>query len=140
MKAITLWQPWASLIADRKKKSETRHWPPPRYLVGQTIAIHAGKRVERDYCEDFGYLPDGIPRGAVVCYARLSGAAQVGEIDPLGYLKFRRQPIGDCPAVVKVDKFGDYSPGRWLWFLEDVQKLPAPIQARGSQGIWTFHQ
>ena len=99
-----------------------------------------GNEFERDYCEDFGYLPEEIPRGFVVCYARLSGAAQVGEIDPLGYVKFRRQSIGDFPAVVKVDKFGDYSPGRWLWFLEDVQKLPVPLQSRGSQGIWEFHQ
>lgn len=48
MKAISLWQPWASLIAAGVKPFETRHWPPPRSLIGQTIAIHAAKKVDKD--------------------------------------------------------------------------------------------
>ena len=45
MYAITLHQPWASLIALGVKTVETRSWPASARLVGQTIAIHAGKRV-----------------------------------------------------------------------------------------------
>ena len=45
MYAITLHQPWASLIALGVKTVETRSWPAPAHLVGQTIAVHAGKRV-----------------------------------------------------------------------------------------------
>ena len=48
MKAISLWQPWASLIACGAKPFETRHWAPPRELIGQTIAIHAAKKVDKD--------------------------------------------------------------------------------------------
>lgn len=48
MKAISLWQPWASLIACGAKPFETRHWAPPRELIGQTIAIHAAKKIDRD--------------------------------------------------------------------------------------------
>ena len=48
MKAISLWQPWASLIACGDKPFETRHWAPPRELIGQTIAIHAAKKVDKD--------------------------------------------------------------------------------------------
>lgn len=40
MKAITLWQPWASLLAYGVKKYETRSWPT-KYRG--PIAIHAGK-------------------------------------------------------------------------------------------------
>lgn len=47
MKAISLWQPWASLIACGAKWYETRHWAPPRDLIGQTIAIHAAKKIEK---------------------------------------------------------------------------------------------
>ena len=47
MYAITLHQPWASLIALRLKTVETRSWPAPARLVGQTVAGHAGKRVVR---------------------------------------------------------------------------------------------
>lgn len=48
MKAISLWQPWASLIACGDKPFETRHWPPPRELIGQRIGIHAAKKVDRE--------------------------------------------------------------------------------------------
>ncbi len=48
MYAITLHQPWASLITLGVKTVETRSWPAPERLLGQTIAIHAGKRVVRN--------------------------------------------------------------------------------------------
>jgi hypothetical protein len=58
MKAISLWQPWASLIACGAKPYETRHWAPPRELIGQTIAVHAAKKVDkgaRQFAEDLMY-------------------------------------------------------------------------------------
>ena len=45
MCAITLHQPLASLITLRLKTVETRSWPAPARLVGQRIAVHAGKRM-----------------------------------------------------------------------------------------------
>ena len=44
MKAISLHQPWASLIAVGIKTIETRSWAPPKALIGQRIAIHAAKK------------------------------------------------------------------------------------------------
>lgn len=55
MKAISLWQPWASLIACGVKPYETRHWAPPRELIGQRIAVHAAKKIgpeNRGFAED----------------------------------------------------------------------------------------
>ena len=46
MKAITLHQPFASLIANGTKTIETRSWAPPKALIGQRIAIHAGEESE----------------------------------------------------------------------------------------------
>ena len=45
MRAVSLWQPWASLIADGRKKVETRHWP--MHYRGP-LAIHATQRVEKE--------------------------------------------------------------------------------------------
>jgi hypothetical protein len=42
IQAITLWQPWASLIARGLKRYETRSWAPPASLIGKRLAIHAG--------------------------------------------------------------------------------------------------
>lgn len=44
MKALTVWQPWGSLIAIGAKPYEFRSWPPPKRIIGHRIAIHAGAR------------------------------------------------------------------------------------------------
>lgn len=62
MKAISLWQPWASLIACGAKPYETRSWPPPRDLLGQTIAIHAAKKIDKEaakFAEEICYGQHG---------------------------------------------------------------------------------
>lgn len=62
MKAISLWQPWASLIACGSKPYETRHWAPPRELIGQRIAIHAAKKIDaggKAFAEDLMYGQHG---------------------------------------------------------------------------------
>lgn len=58
MKAISLWQPWASLIACGAKPYETRSWAPPLGLIGQTIAIHAAKKIDKgavEFAEELVY-------------------------------------------------------------------------------------
>lgn len=57
MKALTLWQPWASLIACEAKEAETRSWPAPASLVGCRIAIHAAARPVRQCING---LPDVV--------------------------------------------------------------------------------
>ena len=43
MQAITGYQPYMTLIAEGIKTVETRSWRPPYALLGNRIAIHAGK-------------------------------------------------------------------------------------------------
>ena len=92
MYAITLHQAWASLIALGIKTVETRSWPAPARLMGQTIAIHAGKRVVKgpgDAIEQELRTRLGedwsrhIPTGAVLATAVLAGMARVAHITPL---------------------------------------------------------
>lgn len=45
MKALTLYQPWASLIAYHLKLIETRSWCAPQSMIGQQLLIHAALRV-----------------------------------------------------------------------------------------------
>ena len=89
MKSLTLHQPWASLIAHGVKSIETRSWAPPQSLVGQRIAIHAGKKVvgpqllNRNTRQAIARLfgeewEKDIPKGAVVATALLKDARQVG--------------------------------------------------------------
>ncbi len=66
MKAISLWQPWASLIACGAKPFETRSYAPPRALIGETIAIHAAKKIDKSaaqFAEELCYGQHGHALG-----------------------------------------------------------------------------
>lgn len=181
MKAISLWQPWASLIACEAKPFETRSWAPPRDLIGQPIAIHAAKKVDKDaaiFATELSYGQNAIggfdlanklelswggdesvpgelmakfgsclmPVGCVVAIARLDAAFQLGEIAKdtavPGARVVRRITSRDMPEcfTVRIDDFGDYSPGRWAWLLRDVKPLKPPVAAKGAQGFFELPQ
>ena len=130
---------------------ETRSWPAPARLVGQTIAIHAGKRMVRQpglpidqtmrahLGEDWRST---IPVGAVVATATLTGLARVKHIDPLtGHAAHDLDTEIGCAAGLRrtlIDPWGDFGPGRWLWFLADVRALPEPVPAVGRQSFWRW--
>jgi hypothetical protein len=124
MRAISLWQPWASFIAIGVKPYETRSWSPPSRLIGQRIAIHAAKqRVDADDVEWWRLVSKGqagpLPFGAIVCTAILAA---------------------DFPAQdVPWDEFGDYAQGRRAWHLTQIERLEPAIPARGAQGFWSWN-
>lgn len=128
MRALTLHQPWAWAITHADKRVENRSRPPPKSMVGQDFAIHAGLRldehaVQRFYRGDFGDLaaevnPDDIVRGAVVAVARLT---KVVEHQYPGF----EDHGGDCWY------FGPVG-----YLLANVRALPSPVPCRGMQGWW----
>ena len=144
MKTISLWQPYASLIAAGVKTIETRGWAPPKGLMGQRIAIHAAKAFETSDVHDrrrhgriAAVLNDpewdkNIPRGAVVCTAILYHAGLVHGAEHNGLVTI------DGNYQITVDAWGDFGPGRWLWFLRDVEPVDPPVPARGHQGFWNW--
>ena len=134
MEAITLHQPWASLIAVRAKTVETRSWLPPRNLLRKRIAIHAGKTLDKGQpVPDSIHLID-LPRGAIVATARLADACRV--TGRRGDYAFGFSAIDETMLRLKVDAYGDFSLRRCLWLLEDIEPLDEPIPARGYQGFW----
>lgn len=42
------------------------------------------------------------------------------------------------PLTDQERAFGDYTPGRWAWLLDNVRPLPRPIAARGMPGLWRW--
>ena len=151
MYAITLHQPWASLIVMKLKTVETRSWPVPERLLGQVIAIHAGKKVvrrpgdlverqlKRRLGEDWSQT---IPVGAAVATATLAGMAQVEYVDLTGGHAVHNDDseVGCAVGAARtaIDPWGDFSAGRWLWFLTDIVMLLEPIPAVGRQGFWRW--
>lgn len=146
VKAITLHQPWASFIAAGIKSFETRDWKPPKFLIGKRIAIHAAKkRVDLSNLEwaRRNGVEDDLPLGAVVCTAILAGAYQCGHArwrttcELCAYIDAVDGSLGLPHSAIPHDEFGDFTPGRWAWWLTDIETFD-PIPAKGSQGFWTW--
>lgn len=145
MKAITIHQPWATLIAIGEKRFETRGWATS---YRGPLAIHAGKKVDRDICmqepfrsvlAEHGYTADNLPTGAVVAVAELSECFKVFR-DVLGgvvVLHAERRKI-HFSTLDKEFSFGWFNSGRYAWGLDDVSRLPDPIPAKGQQGLWNW--
>ena len=140
MKAISLWQPWATLMASGAKRIETRSYQPHGLREGQLVAIHAAKHwtaQERALCAEDPFfrryltlaerrgLWNGAhpPLGGIVAIARFHHA------EPTEAL-YRQ--------LTETERaFGDYTPGRFGWVFTAVRPL-AIIPARGMQGIFEW--
>ena len=130
MKALTLWQPWASLIVMGHKRFETRSWKMAS-LIGERIAIHAAKRSPQDLPRELvaelaklGLDPLHLPLGAIL------GTAVV--------TAFHRTELIASNLTRCELAFGDYAFGRWAWRLDDVVMLSVSESVRGRQGIWSW--
>jgi hypothetical protein len=82
MKALTLHQPWASLIGNPPLKNiENRTWKPPAGMLRKRIAIHAGKTYDREAADfarplvrDFDKtIGESLVAGAIISTAVVSG-------------------------------------------------------------------
>jgi len=156
MKALTIYQPHASLVAVGAKKFETRGWATN---YRGPIAIHAGLRSyvavlrelirsDDDYAlRDFAFAyketglgpMEDLPRGAVIAIAELIACREiregfsgmgVGFLDAKGWNRIEEEEL----------LFGDWRPGRYAWELADVQMLPQPVPCRGRQGLWNWEE
>lgn len=130
--ALSLWQPWATLVALGVKRIETRHWQPGPDVVGQRLAIHATLRREDLALADVepfrGALAGReLPLGALVGHVLVD---RVGAMTPELIEQLRR----DDPRELA---FGHYAVGRYAWHLSDARQLPRPVQWRGHQSLFS---
>lgn len=104
MKAISLWQPWASLIACGAKPYETRHWAPPRELIGQTIAIHAAKKIDKGAAAFSTDLMFGQHKpGGFELADKLEASMKGTPDDLMGIFGSTAMPIGCVVCTARLD-------------------------------------
>ena len=131
---------------------ETRSWPVPARLVGQTIAIQAGKRVvlqpggaiEQELQTRLGEdWRRTMPAGTVLATAILASMARVKHANLLaGYAVHDHCTEIGCfvgTGQTPIDPWEDFSPDRWLWFLTDVEVLREAVPAVGHQYFWQWY-
>lgn len=145
MRALTIYQPWASLIMAGAKPYEFRKRPAPRSLIGKRIVIHASARpMDRgevaDLMNRIGTSEDGTgldPAKALDLLDRVwkdmsilplaagLGTAVLGESKPATEL----YPDTDSDRI-------DHH--KWGWPMLDIKHFEPIVPARGMQGFWNW--
>lgn len=146
MKALTIRQPWASLIALGEKQFETRSWKTQ--YRGQLL-IHAGKSIEKNICKlepfnsiltKYGYTADNLPTGVIIAKCNLVDCKFIIGKSPTETIGALIEDYNKRSTVVGNEyEFGDFTPGRYAWKLEDVQVLNKPIAAKGQLSLWNYN-
>lgn len=134
MKALSLLQPWATLVVTGVKKIETRSWST---AYRGELLIHAskgkrGRLLTREppftnYISSFEQLPFGAIIGTVI----LEKIMPV-ELFHLSDAVFNR-------LTLEEKAFGDYSHGRYGWVLSEPVVFTKPIPAKGSLVLWEYN-
>lgn len=116
--ALSIRQPWASLIVAGLKDVENRTWPCPAKYIGQTVLVHAGKGV--DHMALTRIHPRFRTRAAELCRNMPLGGT-IGQVR-----------IIDC---VRDSDSAWAEPGRWHWLLAEAKALPF-VPCKGFLGFW----
>lgn len=146
MRALSLHQPWASLMAVEAKRNETRGRPlayvgelaihAAKFKFGEDVPCYAQAALTwlwslRDQFPHYGSnvrdLYYALPFGAVVCVVDKTGC--VSTDDDNGY---------DRSLTEQELQLGDYSPGRFYYPTTNCRRLIEPVKCNGRQGLFTL--
>ena len=129
MRVLSIKEPWATLIKEKKKFIETRSWKT-KYRGELYIHASLSKISKNDdhIKEVLTLIPDiNMSYGYVICKCKLVDCVYMDE-------KFLKE-IKKNPQEYLC---GEYSIGRYAWVLEDIEVLEKKIPAKGRLGIWNL--
>lgn len=135
MRAISLWQPWASLFVGEvgkpgPKRYETRHWPTD---YRGWLVIHAAQK--RVTLAELG--PELVALSCAagfdrVPYGALLGAVYLDHCQHVDHILRRHLEETDPHSLT----CGNWGNGRFAWRRSEAVPLLEPITYRGQQGFW----
>ena len=126
MKAITIKQPFASLIAAGLKEYEFRTW---KTKYRGEILIHAGKGVDKKAMKKFEHLNLEYPSGCIIATVTLADCIKVDD-ELRKKLSERNAEI--YSSIIKHTEWEGYG-----FKLENIVKIE-PMPAKGKLSIWEF--
>lgn len=131
MKVLSLTEPYATLIKEKKKLIETRSWKTD--YRGE-LYIHASNtkipKEWKDNQELFSLVNNTkLHFGEIICKCNLVDCIYMTE---------------EYVEKMKMDNYqeyicGVYEVGRYAWILEDITPLEEPIRAKGQLNLWTLY-
>lgn len=123
MKALTIKQPWASLIVNGLKEYEFRSW---KTNYRGKIYIHAGLSTDKSYLKYFEKCNLEYLNGAIIGEAEIVDCILVDEnIDE--ELRIKNKLV-----------YGHNHIGEYAWKLKNIKKYAKPIFIKGKLGLWNF--
>ena len=130
MKVLSVMEPWATLIKEKKKFIETRSWCTS--YRGE-LYIHASKKEIKKEDSRISQLLQLIPGvdlgyGHILCKCKLVDCIYMDE-------KFLERITKNTQEYL----CGEYSLGRYAWVLEEIETLEQPIPAQGKLNIWNYN-
>ena len=131
MKAISLWQPWASLIATNWKHYETRSW---QTSYRGLLAIHAGRHTDdMEYWYRQPQFRFHLDASGIKSFVDLPLGAIVGVVEVVDMIRTEhiRHRLDSTELA-----FGNYETGRWAWKLIWKARLIRPVPMKGAQGLF----
>ena len=153
MKAITIYQPYASLITCEAKQFETRSWSTNHR---GPIAIHAAKKRLKPEAFPSWYWKLVFDKIGDLSYDELPFSSIIATIDIVGCYKIlARTPDEKATMTTRAVEivtgeqivvrgseilFGEWHEDWYAWKLENVNVLTEPIPGRGQQGIWNWNE
>lgn len=138
LRCLTVHQPWASAIVHGEKRIENRTMEPPATLIGEVLAIHAGKTFdvmgEVILRTELGFNSVDFPdvRGAIIGVGRV-----IGFFTKANWC-LRADHLTPTQRLARIAELrqSPYYAGEFGWILDEVIALPEPVPCRGMQGIW----
>lgn len=126
MKAITIKQPFASLIAAGIKEYEFRTW---KTNYRGEILIHAGKSIDKDAMKKFESLKLEYPTGCIIAKAKLTDCVPVTEAVKE---ELRKKNFLVYSGTTESADWNGYG-----FKLENVETME-PILVNGMLGLWEY--
>ena len=123
MKALTIKQPYASLIINEYKKYEFRTW---KTSYRGKILIHAGLNIDNDALKRFSCYDLDYIKGAIIGEAEITDCILVDE-------KFDKD-LRNLNNIV----YGNNHIGNYAWKLDNIKKYEEPIYIKGKLGLWDY--
>lgn len=124
MKALTVKEPWASLIINGYKEYEFRSW---KTNYRGRILIHVGLTLEEDASKNFKDYNLNYGKGEIIGEATLTDCILVTDkleddlykLNPLVYAKSKHSRV-------------------YAWKLEDIKVYNRRIPSKGRLGLWNY--
>lgn len=127
MKALTLYDPWATLVVLGEKQFETRSWSTSYRGL---LAIHTSKNMKES-----GIAYSSLTFREALGDAMFHPGCIIGTVEVVGCWPTWPYP---SPVSRKEVTFGDWRIGRFAWKLANPRRLAAPISCTGHLGLWTM--